>query len=345
MDFLLKYGKLKSMLCSNEGKDWKKYTHLIKNKGNRLHTFLMVHLGSSLYETRLLSFIDDLHLSDDEVQELSAVVSFFELTDETVNKIKNRYNKKAVDRLSVLKYSDNVITEEEKEEINRFATLMNLHESAVYNININNALNVYNKYLNEGMEDHPLSKDEEKELEALFHKLKMSPKMLEMALKDRQALAYYKLVAEIEDGHLPVIKVNMELMPDEKAHYSIMTEKLVGTHPVLKFTPETALIGYRKDDEHLDFKLGTCMFTNTIPSITHKTLTGNLVVTNRRISFITNTGRKDVIYDKLISVHPYKNGFGIYHIDGYDVYRFDNADLFGEIVVSCLKQLLIAEVV
>jgi hypothetical protein len=159
-------------------------------KAEKLHKFQFKLLGYQLFEHKLVTFIDDLKLSTEEIQELDKLINFFNLNPYRIGAIKAKYNKSAIEKLSKIALSDNVITDKERSAMFQLAESLNLPAATVDKINRTNALKILMSAREDALSDSRLTEKEENQLLELTDKLGLSEDDLLGSMPEQRSFHY-----------------------------------------------------------------------------------------------------------------------------------------------------------
>ncbi|MDF3821738.1 hypothetical protein P3G55_17670 [Leptospira sp. 96542] len=268
-------------------------------------------IGAILYKELLLHYIEDFILSDSEKDELKYLQNYFNVSDEIIKKIKKSISKKSIEKFSELIYSDKIITPEEERQIFNLGSELEISYDYIKNINKNNALKILRQEIKELTIDHRLTKEDELQLALTLEKLGFSKEELKSSLSesDKRNLAYYKLLAEIEDGNLPVISTNIPLQKNEICHISTDANRLETKIVTVGHSGGSRGVSIRIA-KGLTYRVGSYKGGPIKEEVTFK-FPGKLIVTSKRIIFIAAQKGFSIPLSKVTNLEPYDDGIGI----------------------------------
>ncbi|WP_181308763.1 hypothetical protein [Rufibacter sp. XAAS-G3-1] len=320
-------------------KNWKKHITSYSSEQNIvLSQNQLKTLGKKIYSYYLKNSLEDLNINADELKRFKEIENYFKLSSVDLQRVKNHYNKEAVDKLSKLKYGDKIITKQESEEIFHLAEFLELDKDEVNKINKNNALKIYNQSINEVLTDKRVSQTEEKELQKLMTALGLNQQEITLSKRTTQDLAYYKLLWEIENGILPEIISPIVLQKNELAHFVTSASLLETKETLTGYTTNSHGVSIRIA-KGLSYRVGQAKSKPIKQEVTIK-YPGQLVITNKRLVF--SATRKGFVapFNSLVSFEPYSNGMGFQKNNGYYLMQFDNAELFAMVLTAATRKHL-----
>ena len=322
------------ILLMNQGSLEESIANFIKsNKEFKLRK--LQNIGLIIYKKRLLKHLDDLHLDPDELLELDMVKKRFSLLPKKITKLKSRLAEPALLKLSTLKFEDHILEDTEKEELYRLASHLEISHEKVDGIIRNDAIKIFNQYRNSAIENRRLSVEEEEQLDRTREQLGLSDE--DISKRDREELAYFKLLWEIENGFLPEMSAPIILQKNEICHLAItahrLESKIVTTGRVSASKGVSIKIA-----KGVRYKVGA---TRSYPIKSEVTIRhpGTLCITSKRIVFKANKKGFSSPLKSLVSMDAYSNGVEFQKGSSNYLLGFERAELVPMIITAAVNNM------
>jgi hypothetical protein len=317
---------------------WKEsIEQIIQTSPKLLKPHIMLAIGKNLYNHYLSSYINDSKLSAEELADLNDIASYFKISEQTVNRIKNRYNKTAVYKLSKLLLSDKQFSPEDRAELIQFASALNMPAATAESINRANALEILKFAKEEALNDSRLTDEEENELIDLTDKLGLNEDDLLGSLPEQKKMTYCKLMWEVENGKLPEIASPIILQKNEICHFAIDATRLETKTVTTGYSGGSRGVSVRIA-KGVSYRVGAYRAHPVKEEVTYK-YPGNLVITSKRIVFVASEKGFSMLINKLDNIEPYRDGLGFQKGTTYYLLTLEYPDLVGLIISGAVNRL------
>jgi hypothetical protein len=298
-------------------------------------------IGLEIYDIIFRKVISDLKITGEEKKALNEIVEYFDISQNDINSIKAKYSKDAVQKLSLEKFGDTVLTEDERSEIELFASELNISLEEVDQINKKLAQNIYKEAVQNVIADKEVTTLEQKTLAKLAKQLGLNDS--EFALDDptEEMYNYLVLLNALDNGYLPT-KVNsvIVLQKNEVAHIEVPASLLISKTVTTGYTGGSRGVSI-KIMKGVSYRLGASKSTpiREQVSIEHP---GVLVITSKRIVFSSPTKSFSIPFTQLISFEPFSDGLGLQKNNSSYILRLVNnksAEVIFKIITNAINRI------
>jgi hypothetical protein len=225
---------------------------------------------------------------------------------------------------------DGKIDSIEKENLEKLKSDLLIPERIVKELHQENAKEVYQKFIEDAIEDYSLSPAEEQDLERISKNLGIDTQFIE---KKRQTLEKYKLYWQIENADLPELSSQINLQKAETLHFQSYVKWLEQRRVTkrINYGGPTARIKIMKG---VYYRAGSINVQKVSEDIWQTIDAGDLYLTNKRLIFMGAKGNKTIPISKILDFKPYKNGVDIQKDSGKSPFlEFgNNIDIFSMIL-------------
>ncbi|MDE2150119.1 MAG: hypothetical protein KGJ55_09910 [Gammaproteobacteria bacterium] len=227
------------------------------------------------------------------------------------------------------------LTDEEIQHIHSRQAELNLTDKDLKSIRVQ----AYNVALHAARNDGKVTAEEETELQKLQQALNISD--VEIATS-KQELARLRLLAEIQDGNLPVIGVqDVLLQKGETAHWieagNILEERVVNR----RFVGGSQGMSFRIA-KGVSYRVGSYRGHLVADKAVVPVSAGELILTNKRVIFRGDAKSFNIRLDKLLELHFYTDGVRLTDGSGKPrIVKFSssgNTDIVGAILSGAINR-------
>lgn len=287
-------------------------------------------LAGKLYAKYLASLFSELEQTELKQRDLDAlqiVQHSFMLSDAQVNRINLMTGLSIYRRALAKALSDEVLTQEEKRNLNHLGHQLNLEDSVIENILHSELQTLLDEKIEKALEDGEFSPQEQMNIEAFCRKFNISPVYSEQTQK---AIDYAKRIWYARHGHLIPIQVDIALKAKEECYakiYAEWWEVRRNAMPVWRshnLPPE-------------DTTAIAISYAPIVDDCLSQIDTGILYITSKRVVFIGHSVTTSIAYSKMIDSTQYKDGIKIVKEIGRSPYILGGQALYWG---SLVKRLL-----
>jgi hypothetical protein len=267
----------------------------------------------NFYSILLRHFLKNNDISKEEFERLVHLQKIFNLTTNEINTIHQTFTRPVYVRHIIKSVSDGVLTENEKDKLNKLAVHLRISKAEAKNLYVNEASKYLHSVLKTSLEDGMLSEGEERELERIARNLQVDLKFSENA---RQNLARCRYLWHLHNGKLPKIDVKIYLARNETCAARVPARhfELSNQFHLVKYSGYNELRGqYGRE-----FHSGRVPTNRVAGKSMHLLDSGILYFTNQRILFNGTNGTKQFLFVNLIGGSFYKNGMLLEQETGRD---------------------------
>jgi len=293
-------------------------------------------LGKKLYRFYLEKFIEDLSLEQDELDALVDIKEFFTVDDTSIIRLHRQFSENAVSRLARLRMEDRVLSHEERNEIGRFARLLNLEDAELQKIIVSNALKLYQAAITEVSSDRRVSPDEIAELEKLKRSLGLQESDLRITDDSKKQLHYFRLLWDVENGILPEVNAPVVLQKKEVSHFAVPAQLLVVKLMTTGYSAASSGWSIRVV-KGLTYRFGQTRAHPIKQQVLLK-YPGVLVVTSKRVVFSATQKGFVAPFRSLDNFEPFEDGIGLQKGSNYYLLQCTESELLAMILASSLKK-------
>lgn len=292
-----------NMLQKKGTENWKQILEEYNKELDDLRTYEFHQLGEFIYKNLFKKYISNFELSEEELQSLDEIFSYFQLSQDFIKKLQLKEGVPIIKELYDFSYDDHIFSEEEKLKVMKLASALDIHREEVERMGKEATLEAYRKTVAQIIDDNRFTEQEEKELEEAKSKLKLHSSDWEF-LGQEQKLDIYKTIYRIEKGHFPEINPSFPLPKDEKAHFE-KNATLLEYFPDEKYLKNRGYICKVKRGE--TYEVGKERKTNLSPTGKGR-FDGNIFLTSKRILFLQKTRTFSISFDELYVIETFRNG-------------------------------------
>ena len=301
----------------------------------RLSLAALRRIGNRLYAKLLGQHVEDLEITKDELAELRAVASEFQLSPEAETKVKKKYAKPAIEKISNQALSDHVVEGREREKIYELAEILEVSRETVDNILKKQALGIFKDYHQKAVSDRRLTPNEEAELGSILTNLGLSTS--DLSTRDQEQLTYYKLLWEVENGILPEMDSPIILQKNEVCHLAIPAERLENKVVTVGRTTSSSGVSI-KLAKGVRYRVGASRSRPIKQEVTHR-YPGTLCITNRRVVFQAPAKGFTTPLRSIISLESYSNGVELQKGATTYLFQFRHAEIVPMILTALVNKL------
>lgn len=305
------FDKLIAEIRQNNCENWKERFDSFKATNPQpVSDQKLTKIGIEIYETIFRKVISDLKVTGEEKQTLNEIIEYFNLSQIDVNDVKAKYSRDAVQKMSLEKYSDSILTDAERSEIELFASELNISEHEVERINISIAQNIYKKAVQQAVADGQVTIHEQEALKELANALGLNDDELALDKPTDDTYNYLVFLNALNNGYLPKLSNSViVLQKSEEVHWEVPANLLIS---------QTVTTGYRGGSrgvsirvmKGVSYRVGASRSTPIREQISTKH-PGVLVITSKRIVFSSPSKSFSIPFNQLISFDPYSDGLGL----------------------------------
>ena len=261
----------------------------------------------ALYERFARHCLDDMHLSDQEANELAHLKRVFGLTDGQASSAVTAIAERLFGGSLEQAMADGRITEDERAKLDGLVDALRLDEAVVQRAYDGAAQARINEWVEQATEDNRVSPEEQAELEAICQSLDVE---LQLSDESQAALDRMRLYWVIENGDVPVIDVDINLPRTEHCYFT--TEAGWYEHrrvtKSVRYAGPTARVKVAKG---IYFRAGQVAAQRVTSDELTLIDTGTLYLTNKRLIFRAGRGNKNVRLNKILTFEAFRNGVDI----------------------------------
>ena len=260
----------------------------------------------NIYSEVLEHFIEDLLISDDEIEQLRHLATIFGLTPDEVSQIHTALVYPHYEKAVQQALQDGQLSDDESAALDNLCAKLRIPESAANEIYKKHAVPIYNQAIHDALADKVLTPEEETELARVAKSLKLNIRFDEKleAMVDRARRLW-----RIAQGELPILAVPVNLQ---------LNERCSGYVEALHYEPRRSArgIGYSGFSNSygalgIRFRSGI-MNTHRLSSETMILRgAGTLYFTNIRLLFNGNSKPTSVYLSKITSMTFYSDGLRV----------------------------------
>lgn len=205
-------------------------------------------------------------------------------------------------------------------------------------------VSAYNVAFRVAAADKAITREEEAELGKIQQFLQLTDTDI---AKTKQEFARYRLLAEIQRGNLPEVRVpTLILQKTETAHWvepaSLIEERVVGR----RYEGSSSGMSFRIA-KGVSYRIGASRGRLVVDTANVPVSTGDLIFTNKRLIFRGHKKSFNYRLDKLLDVQLYGQGMQITDTNGkprtMQFAREGNADVVGSILSHTINRFLEAD--
>jgi DnaJ-domain-containing protein 1 len=167
----------------------------------------------NIYSQVLDHFIEDLLISDDEIEQLRHLATIFKLTADEVSQINTEIVYPHYEKAVRQALQDNQLSDDENAALDSLCTKLRIPETAANEMYKKYAVPIYNKAMSYALADQILTPEEETELAAVAKALKLNVRFDE---KLEGILEHARRLWRIAQGELPIVPVPITLQRNER---------------------------------------------------------------------------------------------------------------------------------
>lgn len=303
-------GKLLKTIKNDNYKNWDAhFENFNSTSPKKANPLKLKSLGLEIYERNLKEVISDYNVTDEERQELVKIKSYFQLSEESINSIKAKYAKGAVNNLSKQRLGDNQLTDDEVKEIELLAKELNISQEEVSRINQRNAAELYESALKQVVSDKMVTFEEQEQLESLALQLGINPDQISIDKKLSENYSFLVLLNALDHGYLPEVdSPSIILQKNEVAYWEISANLLVSKVVTTGYTGGSRGVSIRVM-KGVSYRVGSSRSIAIKEQVTTK-YPGVLVITSKRVVFAASQKSFSIPFTQLISFEPYSDGIG-----------------------------------
>ncbi len=224
---------------------------------------------------------------------------------------------------------DSVLTDQEKQRLRELAQRLRIPESVARAVREEEVSRVWARVFDAAVVDRRLSADEERYLAELAANLGVQPRMDRATSHD---LDRFRLLWRIEQGELPVLKVDVALEAGEQAHAAVTAERRVSSSPPRPADKRRVRLG-----RVVHWELGESVSAPDRAGWTSEG-SGTLVITGHRLLFAGARTPTTVELERIERFTVYRDGM-LLEIEGEQEQLFVTAG-DSEIVATVLSVLV-----
>jgi hypothetical protein len=288
-----------------------------------------------LYKKYLEKCLGGNVLTDNDIDELNHLKELLSMDERETVKLHDLMCGEIYKTAYREQISEGTYSEESEELINKLQEDLRLSDDIIQPIQEECRLAFLQKYWKKIIKDNKISPAEWDSLNEIAKNLHIT---MDINSKDIRGIERMKLNWIIENGDLPVKRVDINLKKGEKCYYSQEIDWLE-----LRKTTQRINYGggsYRlKIAKGLSYKIGSIQPQRITSDELHVIDTGTIYVTNKRLIFDGNLKNTNIPYSKILSITPYSDGVGIDKDSGRSpVFQVsDDADLLAMYISRLLK--------
>lgn len=257
-----------------------------------------------LYLTYFQSCIVDYTLGEEENRSLLHLKKLLLLTDADIDPGTMDIAGGVVTQAWKDTLADGRLTPEEEEKINKLVAATRLPEATAKEISALTRELHYRQYLLACMEDRRLTPEEDAELKAISQSLSITPQFDDAMLS---TLERYRLLYQLENGPLPEISCDINLLANEACHFTCAAswyEYRTVTHRVNYGGPAVSI----RLMKGVYYRAGSMRVQPVRSEQLQLIDSGTLYLTNKRVIFVGSNKAKTIKYDKIMTLTPYSDG-------------------------------------
>ncbi len=259
------------------------------------------------YTAYLYACLEDMNLSDIELEELNHLKKILNLTDVNVNKIHDKIIGMVYQKEFDEVIKDGVITEQEKKFLEKLQNDLRLKDSIADKISSDSRKKLMDDKLKEIIEDGRISPTEEADFLAIAKSLDVEVKIDDASKAMFEKL---KLYWTIENAELSPISVGLSLQKSEECYFSTSASwhELRTETTRYNYNGPTARIKIMKG---VYYRVGSVKVQPVKRDVLRIIDSGTLYLTNKRIIFVGGKKNSNIRLDKVLSFTPYSDGIEI----------------------------------
>jgi hypothetical protein len=260
----------------------------------------------SIYTHVLEYFINDLSISDDEVEQLRHLAALFKLGSDETAQIHTEIVYPLYEKAVRQALRDRQLTDAENETLTGLCTKLRIPDSAAAEMYKKYAVPIYNQVVSEVLADDMLTSDEEKELAEVAKALKLNIRYDErlQSILDRARRLW-----RIAQGELPVLTVAVPLAANERCSADV---------EALHYEPRRVAVGIGYSGFSTSYGAPGIRFRSGIVnthSLNSQNLqlrgAGTLYFTNRRFLFNGDSHSTSIDLGTVATITFYSDGMRI----------------------------------
>lgn len=290
---------------------------------------------AEFYTAYLSVCLEDMNISDEELEELNHLKKILNLTDENVNVIHEIIIGKVYQQKLDEVIKDGVITEQEKKFLEKLQNNLRLNDSIANKISAESRKKLINTKLLEISADGKISPDEEAELFAIAKNLDVD---IKIDATNKALFEKMKIYWTIENSALSPISVDLSLQKLEECYLKVSA----GWH---ELRTETTRYNYGGTTARIKimkgvyYRVGSIAVQPVKRDVLRQIDFGTVYLTNKRIIFVGSKKNTNIRLDKILSFTPYSDGIEIGKDTGKSpLLSFtDNLDIFGLLLSRLLR--------
>lgn len=299
-----------------------------------LQAKMLRRIGSSIYAKLLAGHVEDLEISEEEKSELALVEQELQLTADDVARVKRRFARPTVQKLSAEALSDHVLEADEREKIYELADFLGLNRTAVDQVLKTQALAIFKDYRDAAAADRRLSPEEERELDSVMGNLGLQSADLQK--RDQDELAYFKLLWEVDNGILPEIPAPIILQKNEVCHLAVPADRLESKTVTVGRTGGSRGVSVRIA-KGVTYRVGAARSQPIKAEVTQRH-PGTLCITNKRVVF--QAAKKGVVAPirSIVSMNAFSDGVEFQKGATTYLFQFKRAELVPMILTAVVNR-------
>jgi hypothetical protein len=290
---------------------------------------------AEFYTAYLGACLEDMVITDEELDELNHLKMLLNLTDENINKI----NERIINKVYLKEYDevikDGIITEQERKFLDKLQNDLRLNDSIADKISAESRKKLIESKLQEIIEDGRISPTEETEFYAIAKSLNIDVKIDDA---NKVMFEKLKLYWTIENAELSPITVDISLQKNEECYFttSVRWHELRTETTRYNYGGPTASIKIMKG---VYYRVGSVNVQPIKRDILRQIDLGTLYLTNKRIIFVGSKKNSNIRLDKVLFFTPYSDGIEIGKDTGKSPFLSftNNLDIFGILLSRLLR--------
>lgn len=291
----------------------------------------------AMYEAFLRFVLRDKDLTQDEINNLSALKRLLSLSDPETHSVMDKVSKEIYHETYQEAISDGSISDEEKTFLEKLEKQLNLPLEISQKISAVVRKDFFNKKVAGIIEDKRISPEEQAELDMIAKNLNIT---VQMDSATKATLDKYRLFWVIENEEPPEVFADIKLQRLEKCYFDVSCQ----WHEYRKVRVGSGYTGPAmrvKIAKGLYWRVGA----HALKSISRDELTlidsGRLYLTNKRIIFVGARKSNTVRLESILDFELYKNGVFIQKATGKSPFLGfeEGVDVFSVILGRVLRDL------
>jgi hypothetical protein len=332
---------LLKLIKNDNYKNWEThFDNYNKKTSKKANPIKLKTLGLEVYKQNLKEVIRDYSITDLEKSELVKIKSFFQLSEESIKKIKAKYARSAVNEFSKMKLIDKQLTDDEVGEIEAFAKELDISPHEVKKINQRNAADLYQTALKQIVSDKLVTYQEQEQLKDLAVQLRISQTEIGIDRKLRNNYDFLVLMNALDHGYLPQVKSpSIVLQKSETAYLEIKAELLVSKVVTTGYSRGNRGVSIRVM-KGLSYRVGSSRSTPITQQVDTK-FAGVFAITSKRVVFAASQKAFSIPFSQLISFVPYSDGIALQKNNKERMLQFSDsntAEIANKILANAINE-------